>query len=375
MPRRPSLATLINCLLFAGVFAALMRLRKPRALPVRLRPRGRVLMVSTGGLGDSLLDSVAIRALATTYPGVEIHLLVHHKRPDIGRHNPMVHSLHAFHKGPLAFLRLWLRLRKAGPWDAILYLSAHDPESRCLGYLLNPDATIGLAWRSEMGGLCAHDLDGKDLRRAHLAEQALAVAGVVGAALPEAKMVYEVFEEERQEWREQWSRSGGGTGQSVVLQLGGGGSSYRDWPSAHFIELIKALHSDGVGPLVLLGGRDHRKKADEVVAGLVGVPVRDFVGKLSLPVAAALIESARCLVTTDTGIMHLAFALGTPTVALLHPSPGESRVGPLAGRELHEIVCLPKPEGYRRPEDARMVELRPDCVHEAVRRLLGRLHP
>lgn len=374
-PRRPSAASRVNCLLFAGVFAALLRVRKPEPKEFRLRAGSRVLIVSTGGLGDSLLDSVAIRAVAAAFPGVEIHLLVHHKRPDIGRHNPFVHRVHLFHKGPVAFIALWLGLRRIGGWDAVLYLSAHDPESRCLGYLLNKDATAGLAWRSEMGGLCAHDLDGKELRRAHLARQALAVAEVTGARTAEARMVYEVCEADRRLMDQKWKESGGGGGHPIVFQLGGGGSAYRDWPVSHFVQLIQALHAEGVGPLVLLGGADHRKKADAVLAEIGGIPCRDFVGRLSLPGAAALIESARCIVTTDTGIMHLAFALGTPTVALLHPSPGESRVGPLAGRELHRCICLPKPAGYRRPEDAKMSDIDPKEVLAAVRSILEKSNP
>jgi ADP-heptose:LPS heptosyltransferase len=78
------------------------------------------------------------------------------------------------------------------------------------------------------------------------------------------------------------------------------------------------------------------------------------------------------LVSTDTGIMHLAFALGTPTVALLHCSPGDARVGPLADRQKHVVIQLPKPAGYRVPSDALMSNILPEDVFPALEELFFR---
>ncbi|MFO0907046.1 MAG: glycosyltransferase family 9 protein [Isosphaeraceae bacterium] len=45
----------------------------------------------------------------------------------------------------------------------------------------------------------------------------------------------------------------------------------------------------------------------------------NLAGKLSLGGLFALLESARCVLTNDTGPMHMAWALGTPTVGLFGP--------------------------------------------------------
>ncbi len=47
----------------------------------------------------------------------------------------------------------------------------------------------------------------------------------------------------------------------------------------------------------------------------------DFVGKLSLPEAAACLERAALYVGNDSGLMHLAAATGTPTLGLFGPTP------------------------------------------------------
>jgi ADP-heptose:LPS heptosyltransferase len=332
----------------------------------------RVLVFSTAGLGDALLDSAGIRSLAEMFPGIWIEAVVHHRRTDIARHNPFLKKLHFLRKGPHAFLALWWKLRRSGPWSAVLYMSCHDPEARCLGYLLARDATIGLAWRTKMPWLCARNIDEPALRKAHLAAQAVRVAREAGAAGDAVRMVYEVSAGDSGALDARLTEMGFPHGPGVVFQLGGGGGAYRDWPVGHFVALARMAHSAGIGPLFILGGPDHRSRAGEFSEAAGSLPFFDVVGKLSLPLSAALIKRARCLVSTDTGIMHLAFAVGTPTVALLHCSPGANRVGPAADREKHVVIALPRPEGYRSPRDASMSAIAPEEAFEGLKELFFR---
>ena len=319
-----------------------------------------------------MLDSVAVRALAETFPGMTIEAVVHHRRPDISRHNPFLSKLHLLRKGPVGFLKLWRALRTGKPWDAVLYLSCHDPEARCIGFLLNKDATVSLAWRTTLNKLCAWNLDEPGLRRAHLARQALRVAEQVGASTAYPRMVYSVDQADRNALDDRMAALEMPSSPGVIFQLGGGGAAYRDWPVEHFLQLARMLKTLEAGPLFILGGPDHRTKADRFaeVAKAEDLQFHDVVGKLPLPLSAALIERARCLVSTDTGIMHLGFALGTPTAALLHCSPGRARVGPLADEEKHAIIELPRPEGYRSPSDAIMSNILPEAVFPLVDGLL-----
>ncbi len=371
---RLSLSSSVNLLAYRALFGLLTRVRPPGTKPVRLESGSRVLVFSTAGLGDSLLDSAGLHALAAGWPGIHIEAVVHHRRTDIARHNPLLKKLHFLRKGPHGFLSLWWELRKQAPWDAVLYLSCHDPEARCLGYLLAPDATIGLAWRTEMPWLCAINIDEPGLRRAHLAVQAVRVAAGAGAPVKETRMVYEVSPEDRKALDQTLDGLGYPGHPGVIFQLGGGGGPYRDWPVGHFLKLAEMAHASGIGPLFLLGGPDHRKKAGQFAeaARELNLPFFDVVGRLPLPQSAALLERSRCLVSTDTGIMHLAFAIGTPTLALLHCTPGELRVGPLADREKHAVIQLPKPAGYRTPADASMSGLLPENVFPALKELFFR---
>lgn len=369
-----SLSSSANLLAHRAIFRLLVRFRRPAAKPIRLTAGSRVLVFSTAGLGDALLDSAGIRALASSFPGIRIHAVVHHRRTDIARHNPLLEKLHFLRKGPHAFLGLWYQLRKSGPWEAVLYLSCHDPEARCLGYLLAPDSTVGLLWRTEMPWLCANNIDEPGLRRAHLAVQAVRVAAGAGATSTEARMVYAVTGDDRLALDKILETSGFPLRPGVTFQLGGGGGPFRDWPVGHFLMLAEFAHAAGIGPLFLLGGPDHKQKASEfaAAAGKLEIPFCNLVGRLPLPQSAALLERSKCLVSTDTGIMHLAFALGTPTVALLHCTPGDARVGPMVDRHKHVVIQLPKPAGYRVPADASMCNIRPEDVFTGLKELFFR---
>lgn len=372
--KKLSFSSKINLLLYRGIFGILRRIRPPVARPIALTSQSRVLIFSSAGLGDSLLDSVAIRALAETFSGIQIEAVVHHRRPDISQHNPFLKKLHLLKKGPPRFLSLWWELRKGAPWDAVFYLCCHDPEARCLGFLLNRDATVSLAWRTSFSDICAWNLTNPALRSEHLAQQSLRVVEVAGATTKYPRMVYTVQEADRQALDEKLASLGLPTQPSVVFQLGGGGAAYRDWPVEFFFALAQMLHATGEFSIFILGGKDHRWKADRFaeLAKAAAVPFYDVVGKLSLPMSAALLERSRCLVSTDTGIMHLGFALGTPTVAILHCTPGRALVGPLADEDQHALLEIPTPPNYDSPSDAPMSSLSPETVFPHLQRLLNR---
>jgi ADP-heptose:LPS heptosyltransferase len=58
-----------------------------------------------------------------------------------------------------------------------------------------------------------------------------------------------------------------------------------------------------------------------VDAALVEGGVQDLRGRLTLPEVAGALAQARAFVTVDNGLMHVAAAVGTPTVAIFGASP------------------------------------------------------
>ena len=95
----------------------------------------------------------------------------------------------------------------------------------------------------------------------------------------------------------------------------------RRWPSERFAVMIDRLVEQHGLPVVLIGAPADRSHvvtvADQVRVN--GDRVFNLAGQLSLGGLFALLEGAACMITNDTGPMHMAWALETPTVCLFGP--------------------------------------------------------
>jgi heptosyltransferase-1 len=354
---------------YKTIFRLLARRRPPQARPIHLGPRARVLCFTCAGIGDTLTDSVVFKALRETYPEAHLAAVVHRRRQLLLEHNPYVDQIFLFHKGPAAFWHLQKELRAAGPWDAILQLRGNDPEPRCLSFLIDPDVTVSVPNMTQLSELCGHQVVQRDWDTTHGVEQTLRLARYVGAHTNEPHLVYAVTEEESARLEEKFRRGLIGSRPRLVLQLGGGRrASWRDWPVERYAELIRICERELSAEIFVLGGEDQaeRLQALDRFFGNDAKPYHDMVGKLSLAEAAALLASAQALVSTDTGIMHLGFAVGTRVVAIIHCNNPANRVGPYGYGIRHRVVQLPRPANYRTPADATMADISAETVFQKL---------
>jgi lipopolysaccharide heptosyltransferase I len=86
------------------------------------------------------------------------------------------------------------------------------------------------------------------------------------------------------------------------------------WPSGHFAELLNRAWVRTGATCLFVGTSEDSAATLETSRALKG-PVRDFTGKTSLPRLAALLSICDVVVANDTGPLHLAAALGRPSVA------------------------------------------------------------
>ncbi|MBO38141.1 MAG: glycosyl transferase [Rhodospirillaceae bacterium] len=103
------------------------------------------------------------------------------------------------------------------------------------------------------------------------------------------------------------------------------------WPAQNFISLAECLtSSDGLYPsaqIAVFGTEAERDLAKPVLEGVAKNQRIDLVGQNDLPTVAACLSSCTLFVGNDSGLMHMAAAVGTPTVGLFGPSPA-ARYGP-----------------------------------------------
>ncbi len=108
------------------------------------------------------------------------------------------------------------------------------------------------------------------------------------------------------------------------------------WPAERFAAVAEAEHRAGRRVLVT-GSRDETNLA-AAVAAAAGLPPEAVVaGRTDLDALARLVAGAGCVVSSDTGIAHLAVALGTPSVTIFGPV-NPRRWGPPPDRPQHRVL-------------------------------------
>jgi ADP-heptose:LPS heptosyltransferase len=117
----------------------------------------------------------------------------------------------------------------------------------------------------------------------------------------------------------------------------GAASEARRWPAERFAQV--AASERRAGRVVLITGSSAERPLAEHVAGLARLPRASVIaGETSLLELAGVVSVAGCVVCGDTGIGHLATALGTPSVLLFGPTSPSRWGPPLRLRDRHRVL-------------------------------------
>ncbi len=105
---------------------------------------------------------------------------------------------------------------------------------------------------------------------------------------------------------------------TVVIHAGSGGYSLaRRWDAASFAAVADRLHAEHNAQIILVGTDDD--DGAQVKTLMQHEPV-DLIGKTTLAELAGIIAEADLFIGVDSGVMHIAAAVGTPVVAIFGPS-------------------------------------------------------
>jgi heptosyltransferase-3 len=301
----------------------------------------RALVIKLRHHGDVLLTSPVFSTLGRVAPHVEVDALVYRETAPMLENHPAIAELHTvdrdwkrrgFRAQLAGEVALYRRLR-ARRYDLLIHLTEH-PRGATLARLLRPRFAVtrerprdAWLWRS-----FTHFYRLPKQTPRHAVEANLDALRRIGAypepADKKLVLVPGAAAQARADaiLREHALESGG-----FVQAHPGSRWMFKCWSAegsaALFTRIVAAGHR-----LVVTGAPDPRER--ELVTSilaLVDAPTRarivDVTGALSLSELAALTRQARAFVGVDTAPMHIAAAMGTPTLALFGPS-GEREWGP-----------------------------------------------
>jgi len=103
-----------------------------------------------------------------------------------------------------------------------------------------------------------------------------------------------------------------GTGDLAVL-LHASSAARKEWPENDWVRLGEYLAAQGMISVLPFGNAEERQRSERLAVRIPGARVPPALG---LDQQAALMSGARIVVGVDTGLTHLAAALGRPTIGL-----------------------------------------------------------
>lgn len=162
-------------------------------------------------------------------------------------------------------------------------------------------------------------------------------------------------------------RLGLGGSRPLVAIHPSGGRMIKQWPVERWREVARRLQESLGATIAVTGGASDVGLARALGEGLPR-PVIDLAGRLSVAETMAVIGALDLFLSPDTGPMHMACAMGTPSVAVFGPSAADryfsAELSPHPERQVvvrRELWCAPC-NLIRRPPEECVTDVTPECL-------------
>ncbi len=326
-----------------------------------------ILYINVSRIGDTLLVTPAVRAVATHWPQARIHLLAHPKREEVLRHLPFVHRTGAISKDSAGFMG-WL---PGKPYDLAFVCNYDAP---LIEYALRVARRV-VAFRQPDDALNAklyRVVEHPALQTTHAVDIQLLLPAAVGVTSAGKALSYRVTDGESRRASNFLDYHHAKNSHPLLgLQVASFPTkAYRDWPPGHFSELCQRIRSTWPGAHFLIFGGELERERTTALAAELGDAATLCAGLMSLRETAALMNRIDLYVGVDTGPTHLMGALHRPMVALYH---GYSPSRVLAPLDHPCLYAVDHPLADRCTTEASMAEISVDRVWQEVQQALAEL--
>ncbi len=283
----------------------------------------RILLIKTSSLGDVVHNLPVASDLAVRYPNAAIDWVVEEGFAEIPRLHPAVSrvivvALRRWRRQPLSAstwreLAAFRRALQTDVYDLVVdtqgliksaliaRLARLSPGGRRVGYAAEA-AREPLAARFYDAGMAIP-------KNLHAVERNRWLAAAACNALPDLPFAYGIAAEPL---AASWLPAG-----PYAVLFTATSRADKGWPDADWIALGGRLAALGLSLVLPAGSPSEREAATRLAGGMADAQVAP---QLSISAIAGLVAGARLVVGVDTGLTHLAAALGRPTLALFSAS-------------------------------------------------------
>jgi heptosyltransferase-2 len=305
----------------------------------------KILVVAPSWIGDTILAQPLLALIKRNNPAARIEvlapawsaaLLERMTEVDAVIISPFAHGEFGFGKRHALGLRL--RADAAGAGFAQAYVLPNSWKSALVPFLAGIARRIG--YHGESRYLLLNERHQLDVaRHPQLVQRYAALAGPLPSILP-APCLTSSFEQQRAA-RDALNLPPPDAAAPVIFCPGAEYGPAKRWPMQHFAALAR-LVATPENPAWLVGSAGDAELG-AAIAGTAKGAALNLCGRTSLEQAIDLIASASCVVSNDSGLMHVAAALERPLIAL-YGSSSPAYTPPLSARATmlsRDLPCSP----------------------------------
>ncbi|HEJ9576684.1 TPA: glycosyltransferase family 9 protein [Proteus mirabilis] len=302
-----------------------------------------IVIFSTTALGDFMFNTPAIRAIRAHYPDAHITLVSSVKNKLLVENYEQIDSVVYWDNKIRNLLPVALQVKKYKPELAII-LHSHLPYDVLFAvmagcqYILRNTYDVIPAWFrkwlvAEYQPQSGHFIQ----RKLNLLKQ----LNITENISPEMMLTCPFSPLEP-------------SSQPVIGFQLGTSSPIRTWSINNYVELAKKIINNNPHSVIKLIGSPRELSLASQFMSLMPSQYQsnivDLIGKTSLPELIAHIDNMTVLVTGDTGPLHLAIALKTPTVSLFVTADPKNS-GPYQDIHIHQVIKKEPDSRYDHPMD------------------------
>jgi heptosyltransferase-2 len=299
------------------------------------------LVIQTSFLGDVILTTPLIEELSKRGP---VDVLATPQGAAVLANNPHLRAVIRYDKRNSygSALGLWQTIREiraARPYEKV-YLAQGSFRSGLLAMMTGARERIGFASST---GRILYTTEVRYRPELHHAERVWSLAMTHAEGPPSVQRIRPRLYPSDDDRRivDGFLRRDADPDEAFIVLAPGSAWGTKRWP--YYVELARSLAPDF--RIAIVGSAADSPVAAEISVAVGRERVINAVGSLSLLASAELIGRAQAIVTNDSAPLHLASAMGTPTLAIFGPTVPEFGFGPLAERSViagHEhLGCRP----------------------------------
>lgn len=312
-----------------------------------------ILIIKTHAIGDVLWITPSIRKIKEIFPQSKISFLVGNWSKDVLIGNPFIDEIISFderillEKKIFRFLNLIRQMRKRR-FDRCIIFHSH-PFMHFLGFLTGAPARIGFADPKRRSLFLTDPVPQQTgfKKRAGGRYMPDVYMDVVCFQRHNQKEKYPLemylYPEEKESAEAIMSKAG--IHKPFVAVAPGGGVNPRQtvlgkrWPPEYFASIADYLVNKHETTVVLVGGKSDMDVAEKVIENSK-YKIHNLCGKTSIREAASIIDKSILLICNDSSLLHIAVALGIPSITMFGPTGPSSCIPPNDSMHIYNCSIL-----------------------------------